>query len=79
MMSMPRKQTLPKRFLLTPSSDGSLEVTVARQCLGYIWPDHDRWLARDSEGALLDTGTGESALAAVSAVFQACGDALPAY
>ena len=66
-----RRQQLPKRFLLVPSSDGSLEVSIAAQCLGYVWPTEDKWLARNTEGTLLDTGNGDSVLAAVSAVFEA--------
>lgn len=63
--------TLPKRFALLPSSDGSMKVDVATQCVGYVWSEKERWLAKDSQGTLLDTGAGRSVLEAVTAVFKA--------
>ncbi len=62
---------LPKRFALLPSSDGSLQVNLAKQCVGSVWPEQEKWLAKDSQGAMLDTGSGCSVFEAVTAVFKA--------
>ncbi|MCA9838634.1 MAG: hypothetical protein KC422_17075 [Trueperaceae bacterium] len=66
--------TLPKRFALLPSSDGSMKVNVAARCVGYVWSEKEKWLAKDSSGAPLDTGAGQSVLEAVTAVFRAYAD-----
>ncbi len=66
--------TLPKRFALLPSSDGYMKVNVAARCVGYVWPEQEKWLAKDSRGAILDTGAGQSVLEAVTAVFRAYAD-----
>lgn len=66
--------TLPKRFALLPSSDGSMKVNVATHCVGYVWSEKEKWLAKDSQGALIDTGAGKSVFEAVTAVFRAYAD-----
>ncbi len=60
---------LPKRFTLLPQGS-ALRVMVAARCLGYVWTEEERWLARAQEGALLDTGSGETVYEAVAAVFE---------
>lgn len=62
---------LPKRFALLPAIDGSLKVNLATECVGYVWPEQEEWRAKDSDGALLDTGTCRSVFEAVTAVFNA--------
>ena len=61
--------SLPKQFSLFPLSQG-FEVNVAKTCVGYVWTDKNRWLAKNAQGKLLDTGSGESVYEAVSALFQ---------
>jgi hypothetical protein len=60
---------LPKRFLLLPTEGRALRVMVAARCLGYVWTEEERWMARGSQGALLDTGSGSTVTEAVRAVF----------
>ncbi len=62
--------TLPKRFVLLPSPDGVLEVSVSAQCVGYVWTDDNKWLAKDRKGQAL--GTSVSLYEAVHAVFKTC-------
>ncbi len=62
--------TLPKRFVLLPAHDGVLEVNVSAQCVGYVWADEEKWLAKDREGQSL--GMSVSLLEAVQAVFKTC-------
>lgn len=61
---------LPKRFVLLPAQDGVLEVNVSAQCVGYVWTDDDKWLAKDREGQSL--GVSVSLFEAVHAVFKTC-------
>ena len=61
---------LPKRFVLLPAHDGVLEVNVSAQCVGYVWTDEDKWLAKDREGQSL--GVSVSLYEAVHAVFKTC-------
>jgi hypothetical protein len=58
---------LPKRFVLLPAQDGVLEVNVSAQCVGYVWTDDEKWLAKDREGHSL--GVSVSLYEAVHAVF----------
>lgn len=62
-------EQLPKRFSLIPTEGRVLQVVVAARCLGYVWTEEERWLARGVEGSLLTTGSGETLLEAVEAVF----------
>jgi hypothetical protein len=62
--------TLPKRFVLLPGHDGVLEVNVSAQCVGYVWTDEEKWLAKDREGQPL--GMSVSLFEAVHAVFKTC-------
>jgi uncharacterized membrane-anchored protein YjiN (DUF445 family) len=62
--------TLPKRFVLLPAHDGVLEVNVSAQCVGYVWTDDNKWLAKDREGQSL--GVSVSLFEAVHAVFKTC-------
>jgi hypothetical protein len=58
---------LPKRFVLLPAQDGVLEVSVSAQCVGYVWTDDEKWLAKDRDGHSL--GVSVSLYEAVHAVF----------
>ena len=62
-------QALPKQFTLLPDRAGKMQVLHAATCVGYVWTEHNRWLARSREGTLLDTGSGETVTEAVSALF----------
>jgi hypothetical protein len=65
-----RGNKLPRRFLLLPTEDAALQVIMAARCVGYVWTEEERWLARAPEGYLLDTGSGETVFEAVAAVFE---------
>lgn len=60
----------PKRFKLVPTVGGALEVVHATQCVGYVWTECGRWLARSREGTLLDTGSGMTVAEAIEALFE---------
>lgn len=62
---------LPKRFVLLPDDKGALEVNVSAQCVGYVWTDEEKWMAKSYSGEMLDTGSGNSVFEAVAAVFRA--------
>ncbi|NOK79069.1 MAG: hypothetical protein GFH24_608434n26 [Chloroflexi bacterium AL-N5] len=69
-MKRSRYSELPKQFNLQPTADGSMKVSVAAQCVGYIWPEAERWCARNTAGESLDTGAVATVHAAVSAIFR---------
>ena len=60
---------VPKRFKLVPTTGGALEVVHATQCVGYVWTEQEKWLARSREGALLDTGS-KTVAEAIEALFE---------
>ena len=66
-----KPKPLPERFLLVPTDGGALRVMHAAQCVGYLWPEGNKWWARDDAGALLDGGTNDSVHGVLSALFAA--------
>lgn len=65
--------TIPKRFSLVPSADGSLQVNLSAQCVGYVLPSDNSWLARDKAGTPIAMSPSPSVLDAVTAVFRSYG------
>jgi len=64
---------IPKRFSLVPSADGSLQVNLSAQCVGYVLPNDNSWLARDKAGTPIAMNPSPSVLDAVTAVFRSYG------
>lgn len=67
---------LPKRFTLMPTGSASMQVLIASDCIGHVWNEDDRWLACDISGQLLDTGSSQTVLEAVTILFATTTDDL---
>ena len=65
---------LPKRFSLLPFEDGSLQVNVAAEVVGYVWASDNSWHARNLDGDKVNTYECLSVQAAVVAVFESHND-----
>jgi hypothetical protein len=70
MLNPQKSNAVPKRFVLLPVHDGVLEVNVSAQCVGYVWPNENQWMAKDRDGQPL--GVSVTLHEAVKAVFQTC-------